>query len=108
MEVISFEQFKALDMRVGKILNVQDHPDADKLYVLDVDTGDRIRKIVAGIRPYYTKEQLLNKLVIIVVNLQPRTIRGIESQGMLLAGLDDKTLGILTVDRELKPGTRIT
>ncbi len=108
METVLFDDFKRLDIRVGKIIEVQEHPDADKLYVMDVDIGTEQRKIVAGIRPYYTKEELTGRLVIIVVNLEPRKIRGIESQGMLLAGLDDTTLGILTVDRSIKPGTRIT
>ncbi len=108
METISFEEFKKMDIRTGKILDVQEHPDADKLYVMDVDTGTDKRRIVAGIRPYYKKEELIGKTVIILTNLQPRTIRGIESQGMLLAGLDGNNLGVLTVDRDLKPGTKIT
>lgn len=108
MEMISFDDFKKMDVRVGKILDIQDHPDADKLYILTVDTGNEARKIVAGIRPYYKKEDLIGKLIVVVVNLQPRTIRGIESQGMLLAGLDNNTLGVLTVDRDLKPGTKIS
>ena len=109
MEMVSFDDFKKLDIRIGKILQVEDHPNADKLYVLEVDIGDEKRKIVAGIKPYYPeKEKLLGKLVVIVVNLQSRAIRGVESNGMLLAGLDDNTLGILTVDRELKPGTKVT
>ncbi|MCM8759001.1 MAG: methionine--tRNA ligase subunit beta [Candidatus Omnitrophica bacterium] len=108
MEIISFDEFKKMDIRVGKILEVQDHPDADKLYVLTVDIGDEIRKIVAGIRPYYQKEELTGKLIIVLTNLQPRTIRGIESKGMLLAGLDGNNLGVLTVDKDLRPGTKIS
>ncbi|MCM8789366.1 MAG: methionine--tRNA ligase subunit beta [Candidatus Omnitrophica bacterium] len=108
METISFDEFKKMDIRVGKIMDVQEHPDADKLYVLDVDTGDRIRKIVAGIRQWYKKEELIGKPIIVLVNLQPRKIRGIDSQGMLLAGLDGDSLGVLTIDRYLKPGTKIS
>lgn len=108
MDIVSFDEFKKIDMRTGKILSVDDHPDADKLYVLQVDLGTEKRQIVAGIKPYYSKEELVGKTVIIVVNLQGRAIRGVESNGMLLAGLDGTTLGVLTVDRELKPGTRIT
>ncbi len=108
MEVVLFDDFKKIDMRVGKIVDVQEHPDADKLYVIDIDVGTEKRKIVAGIRPYYQKEELIGKLVIIVVNLEPRKIRGIESQGMLLAGLDDGVLGVLTIDKNVSPGTRIT
>ncbi|MCM8817167.1 MAG: methionine--tRNA ligase subunit beta [Candidatus Omnitrophica bacterium] len=108
MEIISFDEFKKMDIRVGKILEVKDHPDADKLYVLTVDIGDEIRKIVAGIRPYYQKEELTGKLIIVLTNLQPRTIRGIESKGMLLAGLDGNNLGVLTVDKDLRPGTKIS
>ncbi|MCM8825307.1 MAG: methionine--tRNA ligase subunit beta [Candidatus Omnitrophica bacterium] len=108
MEIISFDEFKKMDIRVGKIMDVQEHPDADRLYILTVDTGDETRKIVAGIRPYYKKEELTGKLIIILANLQPRTIRGVESHGMLLAGLDGSTLGVLTIDRDLNPGTKIS
>ncbi|MCX7705544.1 MAG: methionine--tRNA ligase subunit beta [bacterium] len=108
MEMISFDEFKKMDIRVGKIVNVEELSGADKLYVLEVDIGDEVRKIVAGIRPYYKKEELTGKLIIVLVNLQPRTIRGIESHGMLLAGLDGNILGVLTVDRDLKPGTKIS
>ncbi len=106
--MVSFDDFKKIDMRTGKIISVDDHPDADKLYILQVDIGTEKRQIVAGIKPYYNKEELVGKTVIIVVNLQGRTIRGVESNGMLLAGLDDTTLAVLTVDRNLKPGTKIT
>lgn len=108
MEMISFDEFKKMDIRVGKIIGVEELAGADKLYILKVDIGSETRTIVAGIKPYYRKEELLGKIVIVLVNLQPRTIRGIESKGMLLAGLDGSTLGVLTVDRDLKPGTTIT
>ncbi len=108
MDMVFFDEFKKLDIRVARILNVQDHPDADKLYILTIDLGDQQRKIVAGIRPYYKKEELAGKLIVVLTNLQPRTIRGVESQGMLLAGLDDNNLAVLTVDRDIKPGTKIS
>ncbi|MGB9643229.1 MAG: methionine--tRNA ligase subunit beta [Candidatus Ratteibacteria bacterium] len=108
MEIISFDDFKKIDMRTGKIISVDDHPAADKLYILQVDLGAEKRQIVAGIKPYYSKEELVGKTIIIVANLQSRAIRGVESNGMLLAGLDDTTLAVLTIDRNLKPGTKIT
>jgi len=108
MENISYEEFKKLDLKTGKILKVEDHPDADKLYLVTVDLGDETRTVIAGIRPYYAKEDLIGKTAIILANLAPRAIRGIESKGMLLAGLAEGTLGILTADRALPPGTKIS
>jgi len=108
MEMVLFDDFKKIDIRVGRIIDVQDHPDAARLYVLNVDIGEEQKKIVAGIRAYYQKDQLLGKFVIIVANLQPRKIRGVESQGMLLAGFDDTNLAVVTIDKPLKPGTPIT
>jgi len=107
MGVISLEDLKKIDLRVGKIIEVEEHPNADKLYVLKVDLGNEIRTIVAGLKPYYSKEELKGKYVVIVANLEPKKLRGIESQGMLLAADDGKTVAILTVDRPVKPGAKI-
>ena len=106
---IKFEEFKKMDLRVAKILEVEDIPGADRIYLLTVDIGEEKRKIVAGIKPWYKKEELVGKNIIIIVNLEPKTIRGIESKGMLLATLFDNKLSILTTDKEEVPaGSKIT
>lgn len=108
MEIISFDDFKKLDLRVGKILDVEDVEGADKLYLLTVDIGDETRKLVAGIKPWFEKEKLLGKNVVVVVNLEPKVIRGIESRGMILATLFDNDLSLLTTDKEVPAGSKIT
>jgi len=106
---IKFDEFKKMDLRVAKILEVEDVPGADRIYLLVVDIGDEKRKIVAGIKPWYKKEELIGKNIIMIVNLEPKTIRGIESKGMLLATLFDNKLSILTTDKEEVPaGSKIT
>ena len=104
---ITIEDFLKLDLRVGRIVEVQDHPNADKLYVLKVDMGDEVRQLVGGLKAHYTKEELLNKVIVVVANLQPKKLRGIESQGMLLAADDGQTVAILSPDKEVKLGARI-
>lgn len=106
-DYISIEDFMKLDIRIGKVVEVLDHPKADKLYVLRVDLGDEIRTLVAGIKPWYKKEELLGKYIVILTNLQPKTIRGVTSQGMLLAADDGKNVSILTVDKEIKLGSKV-
>lgn len=105
--MISIEDFAKLDLRVGKITKVEDHPNAEKLYVLEVDLGDEKRTLVAGIKKWYKKGELLGKYVIVLTNLEPKKIRGIESQGMLLAADDGENVAILTIDKEVKLGARI-
>ncbi len=108
MEDIKYDEFKKMDLRVGKILEVEDHPDADRLYLVTVDIGDEKRKFVAGIRSYYQKEELIGKYCIVIVNLESKNIRGIESHGMILAALSEDSFGILTPDRQVPAGTRIS
>ncbi len=105
--MITFDEFKKVEIKTARVLAVKNHPDADRLYVVDVDLGDEKRQVVAGIREHYTPEELIGKDVAIIVNLEPATIRGVESNGMLLAGSRDKTLSILTLDRPLPPGSVI-
>jgi methionyl-tRNA synthetase len=106
---LKFEEFKKMDLRVGKIIGVEDIMGVDKLYLLIVDIGDEKRKIVAGIKPWYSKEELIGKNIIMIVNLEPKIIKGIESRGMLLATLFDNKLSILTTDKsDVPPGSRVT
>ncbi|WP_297074214.1 methionine--tRNA ligase [Thermococcus sp.] len=107
MGYVSFDDFAKLDLRVGKIIEVKDHPNADRLYVVKVDIGDEVRTLVAGLKKYYKPEELLNKTVVIIANLEPKKLRGVESQGMLLAADDGKNVALLMPDKEVKLGARI-
>jgi len=88
-----------LNLKVAKIIDVQNHPNADKLYVLQIDLGSEKRQLVAGLRGHYSNEELLNKKIIVITNLKHAKLRGVESQGMLLAGDDGEHVGVLTVDK---------
>jgi methionyl-tRNA synthetase len=88
-ENVSFDEWMKLDLRTAEILEVEDVENADKLYKLKVDLGTETRTLVAGLKPYYRKEDLIGKKCIVFTNLEPRTIRGIESQGMILATSND-------------------
>ena len=88
---IQYEDFEKLDLRVAEIKEVKEIENADKLYKLTISLGDETRTICAGIKEHYTKEELKNKKIIIIANLEPRTLRGIKSQGMLLAAGDKET-----------------
>ncbi|MDD4894098.1 MAG: methionine--tRNA ligase subunit beta [Candidatus Omnitrophica bacterium] len=103
--MINIEDFRKLELKVAEIKEVNDHPDADRLYVIIVDLGDRTKQIVAGIRAFYKKEDLVGKQVVIVDNLEPALLRGIESQGMLLAGSDETGITIVSPERKLKLGS---
>ena len=102
--VVKFEDFKKLDIRIAKVVEVSDHPDADKLYVVKVDWGEGERQLVAGIKNSYTSDVLLNKQVVVITNIEPAVIRGVESQGMLLAASDEKGNSVLMPDREVAIG----
>ena len=112
MEEIIMEQdpFSKLDLRTAKILEVKDHPQADKLYIMQIDLGPLgKREIVAGMKPYYTKEEINGKNIVVVTNLKPATIRGIESKGMLLAATDDTTGDVTLLNpQDATPGTELT
>ena len=108
MEKISFEEFKKVDLRVGKVLRAEKVKGSDKLLVFEVDVGEEKRRLVAGLAEYYQPEHFVGKTVVVVVNLEPKKIRGIESQGMVLAAVDEKGKPyLLTVDGEVKPGAKI-
>jgi len=109
MDNISFDLFKQIDLRVAEIKACEDVPGADRLYRLTVDMGEE-RQIVAGIKGQYTKEGLIGKKIALVANLEPRTIRGLASHGMLLAASDPekKSIVLLTTDREIPNGSTIS
>ena len=103
---IKIDDFDKLDLVVGKILEVNDHPDADRLLVFKVDIGSETRTIVSGIKEFYKKEDLVGKNIVVIKNLKPVKMRGILSEGMLLAAGDDAVL--LTTIKDCKPGTVIS
>ena len=105
---IAYEDFTKLDLVVGKILEAEDHPNADKLLVFKVDIGYEIRTIVSGIKKWYKAEDLIGKNVIVVKNLAPRKMRGIESQGMLLAADFGEDLTMLSTLADIKPGSKVS
>ena len=102
--MVTIDDFKKLEIISVQIKDVQDHPNADKLYLVRVDTGSEERKLVAGIRPFYTKEQLIGRQVIMIRNLEPAVIRGEESQGMILAVSDSEGISLLQPDRKVALG----
>lgn len=108
-ELISFDDFTKLDMRIGKITEVKDHPDADKLYILQIDVDKESRQVVSGVKEYYTEEDLLGKKVVILMNLEPIKLRGVESEGMLLAAEDKNgKLSFLSTLEEVDTGSEIS
>ncbi len=101
----TYDDFKKLEFRVARIKDVQDHPNADRLYVITVDLGDKTKQVVAGIKGSNTKEELLGKQVVVVDNLEPAVLRGVESQGMILAASDETGIFVVTTPREMKLGS---
>jgi methionine--tRNA ligase beta chain len=104
--MVSFDEFKKIEMKVGRIENAERIEGADKLYKLTVDTGE-LRTIVAGIAQQYTAEELIGKEIIVVTNLDSRTLKGVESQGMLLAAEDGEIVSLLVPLKEIKPGSGV-
>jgi methionyl-tRNA synthetase len=106
-ETISIEEFAKLDLRTGKIINAQKVPGKDKLLVLQVDIGTETRTVVAGIAQEFAPEELVGKQVVLVANLEPKRIGGVVSHGMILAAGEEKALALVTLDREVPPGTKV-
>ena len=105
--LMTIEDFRKLDLRVGQIKAASAIPGTDKLLQLQVDIGTEVRQVVAGIAIQYRPEELLGKSVILVANLQPAKIRGVESQGMVLAAGDQEAQGLATFNESLPPGTPV-
>ncbi len=103
--MVTIEDFRKLELKVAKIKEVQDHPNADKLYIIIIDLGDKTKQVVAGIKGSYKKEDLVGKQAVVVDNLEPAVLRGVESQGMLLAASDETGIVIISPAREVKLGS---
>jgi len=107
---ISYDEFAKVQLRVGKVLEASSHPNADKLIVLKVDMGSEVRQLCAGLKAYYDPATLVGKNIVVVANLAPRQMRGLESNGMLLAASTpghDKVI-ILTTDADIAPGSVVS
>ncbi len=106
---IPIDDFSKIELRVGKIAAVEDMPQARKpMYKLMIDFGEgTLKQCVGGIKPFYTKEQLLGKKVVAVVNLQPKSVVGVISEVMMLAAFNDMELSLVTPDKEMPLGTRV-
>ena len=109
-DIINIEDFARLKLRVGRVVEASDHPNADKLIVLKVDLGDEQRQVVAGLKGHYTPEQLVGRNLVLVTNLAPRMMRGKESQGMLLAAStpDYSRVVVLTTESDIEPGSAVS
>jgi methionyl-tRNA synthetase len=105
--LISMDDFTKVDLRVAQVVAAEPVPKSKKLLKLTVSLGDEQRTVVAGIAEHYAPADLIGKKVVVVANLQPAKLMGLESQGMILAGSADGGLGVLTPDRDLPPGSRV-
>ncbi len=107
---IQYEDFTKVDMRVAKVLEAYNHPNADKLIVLKIDVGFEQRQICAGLRGHYEAASLVGRNIIVVTNLAPRMMRGQESKGMLLAASspDHTRVILLQPDADVEPGSKVS
>jgi methionyl-tRNA synthetase len=111
--IITYDDFAKLDLRTARVLEATSHPNADKLICLKIDLGrGRQQQIIAGLREWYPPQQLVGKDIVVVANLAPRKMRGLESQGMLLAASDEQAaqrrVVVLTLDQPVPPGSPIS
>ncbi len=114
MEKVNFQDWQKLDLRVGEILEAEDIENADKLYKLTINLEKEKRTLVAGIKEFYSKEELKGKKCIVFTNLEPKTLRGIESKGMILAAVSEDDEGrevkvqLLQPDADIEVGSKIS
>ena len=107
-EEVLYKDFKRLNIRIGTVTEIEKVPGSDKLYKMQVDLGDETRQIVTGLVDYYTLEELQGKVIAVVTNLKPAKIFGQWSYGMLLAAEKEGDLALLTVDRDISNGAKVT
>jgi tRNA-binding protein len=106
--MISIEDFRKVELRIATVTRAEAHPNADKLLVLQVDVGGEARQICAGIRNHYTPDELIGKQIVVVANLETAKLRGLESQGMLLAASDEGRVIILTPEKTVQAGAKVS
>jgi methionyl-tRNA synthetase len=104
---VRYEDFAKLDLRVARVLEAREHPNASKLLLLKIRVGTVEKQIVAGIRGHYEPQALVGTQIVVVNNLEPAMIRGEESNGMLLAGSDDSGVVLVRPERELAEGSKV-
>ena len=107
IELEAASEDERFDVRVGQITDVQDHPNADKLYVIQVNLGDETRTLVAGMKANYAKEQMKGKRVAVLCNLEPAKLRGVQSNGMVLAAEDEHDVGLLISPEDAPLGAQV-
>lgn len=107
VEEITIEEFSRLQLKVAKVIAAERVPQTDKLLKLEVDLGGERRTVVAGLAQHYQPEELIGKKVVLVANLKPAKLRGIVSQGMVLAAVDGDNLSLITLDRDINPGAQV-
>ncbi len=105
--MVSFEDFKKLDLRVAKIIEAEKVEGSGKLLKLKIDLGEETRQLIAGIAKFYQPESLIGREIIVIANLEPKMLMGLESQGMLLAANDGEQIILLKPDKEISPGAKI-
>ena len=105
--MITIADFKKIELRVAKVLEAERVEGSDKLIKMQLSLGEEKRQIIGGIGKTYEPDQLIGREIIIVANLEPRSLMGLESQGMLLAASDESGIALLTPDKEVTPGSKI-
>lgn len=105
--MITIDDFKKMELRVAEILSAAPHPAADRLFILRVQIGGEERTLVAGIRKHYSEAELVGKKVVVVINLEPASIRGVTSEGMLLAASDTEALTLIVPERQIPAGAAV-
>lgn len=103
--MITFEDFKKLEIKIGKIISAEKIPETDKLIKLEIDLGMEKRQVVAGIAQFYEPDYLVGKEIPVIVNLEPRKLKGVESQGMILAASAEGTPVLLYPEKNVPPGS---
>jgi methionine--tRNA ligase beta chain len=106
--MISIDEFRKIELRVATIRSAEPHPNADKLMVLQIDLGSEQRQICAGIRSHYTAEELVGRQIVVVANLETAKLRGLDSQGMLLAASDEGRGIMLTPEKSVQAGSKVS
>ena len=106
--LVGIEDFQKLDLRVAKVLEAEAVPGATRILKLKIEVGDKQKQIVAGIAEHYKPEELVGKKVVVVNNMKPTTIRGVQSEGMILVAKDGKGMVLLGTEKEIETGAKIS
>jgi len=108
VETVSFEDFNEMDIRVGEIQKVEEHPDADRLYKVQIDVGEEVLQTCAGLKNHYEKREIEDRKVIVLANLEPSELRGETSECMMLAAEnEEENVSLLETGKDMKVGSKI-